>query len=270
AKLNNISQQALRLYDKEGLIHPIYVDETTGYRYYHIIQSARLDVIQYMKTSGMTLRQIQTLLDSGDNSAIKNLLSQQKISIDNEINRLNASRRAIDRTLENYHKYETLPASGNIFMEYIPERYIYSYSTEINFFDQNYTDFEYILRELKQHLTKKKLPMTYFCNVGTILRKDSILKDKYISNEIFLFVDKEDADISTEKIPAGTNICICADGFYEEKESAQKLISYIKENGYQIIGDYICEVLLEFPVFESPRRNMFLKMQIPVIPPKKK
>ena len=34
------------------------VDPVTGYRYYHIIQSAKLDLIQNMKVYGMTLRQI--------------------------------------------------------------------------------------------------------------------------------------------------------------------------------------------------------------------
>ena len=48
AKLNHISEQSLRLYDREGLLSPFVKDENTGYRYYHIIQSARLDMIQYM------------------------------------------------------------------------------------------------------------------------------------------------------------------------------------------------------------------------------
>ena len=39
AKLNRISQQTLRLYDREGLLTPMITDPNTGYRYYHIIQS---------------------------------------------------------------------------------------------------------------------------------------------------------------------------------------------------------------------------------------
>ena len=47
AKLNNVSEQTLRLYDKIGLFKPAYVDEKNGYRLYDIGQSARLDIIQY-------------------------------------------------------------------------------------------------------------------------------------------------------------------------------------------------------------------------------
>ena len=54
AELNHVSEQTLRLYDKEGLFVPRCVDPVTGYRYYHITQSARLDLIQNMKVYGMT------------------------------------------------------------------------------------------------------------------------------------------------------------------------------------------------------------------------
>ena len=37
---------------------PAYVDEHNGYRLYDIGQSARLDIIQYLKNLGMTLKEI--------------------------------------------------------------------------------------------------------------------------------------------------------------------------------------------------------------------
>ena len=85
AKLNQISQQTLRLYDREGLLTPMITDPHTGYRYYHIIQSARLDMIQYMKASGMTLKQIRPLLNEGNSQIIKQFLHQQQYAIDRQI-----------------------------------------------------------------------------------------------------------------------------------------------------------------------------------------
>ena len=70
AQLNHVSEQALRLYDREGLLKPQYIDAATGYRYYHITQSARLDLIQNMKVYGMTLRQIRAFLDENDAEAL--------------------------------------------------------------------------------------------------------------------------------------------------------------------------------------------------------
>ena len=62
AKLNNVTEQTLRLYDKMGLFKPAYVDEHNGYRLYDIGQSARLDIIQYLKNLGMTLKEIKEIL----------------------------------------------------------------------------------------------------------------------------------------------------------------------------------------------------------------
>ena len=107
--------------------------------------------------------------------------------------------------------------------------------------------------------------MIYFCNVGSILRKEMIDTKKFISTEIFLFVDndfKEEKGI--EVIPENDYICIYCDSFWKEKEYAQKLFQYIEEKRYEIIGDYICEVVVELPVFYQYERNMFIKLQIPV------
>jgi len=59
AELNHTSVQTLRYYDKIDLLKPLYVNEETNYRYYDIRQSAILDMIQYMKSLGMSLGQIK-------------------------------------------------------------------------------------------------------------------------------------------------------------------------------------------------------------------
>ena len=47
-----------------GLFKPAYVDEHNGYRLYDIGQSARLDIIQYLKNLGMTLKEIKEITDN--------------------------------------------------------------------------------------------------------------------------------------------------------------------------------------------------------------
>jgi len=66
AKLNNISSQTLRYYDQIGLIHPEWIDDATGYRYYDINQSAKLDLIYHMKSLGMSLESIRQLFEKKD------------------------------------------------------------------------------------------------------------------------------------------------------------------------------------------------------------
>ena len=264
AELNHVSEQTLRLYDKEGLLVPRCVDPVTGYRYYHIIQSAKLDLIQNMKVYGMTLRQIRSFLDSNDPAALRALLAEQANSIEERIRQLRRSQSAITRTLDNYRRYEAMPRTGEIFLEYIPERRIFRYSCDVNYFDQDESGYEYMLRQMKTNLVANNMPLSYFTNIGTIIRREHLVPDALFSNEVFLFVDEDDSSQAMETLPAASYLCLCSDEFSMEAENVRRLLDYVQTRGCEIVGDYICEVVVDFPMLDFDRRRMFYKAQIPV------
>ena len=264
AELNHVSEQTLRLYDKEGLLVPRCVDPVTGYRYYHIIQSAKLDLIQNMKVYGMTLRQIRSFLDSNDPAALRALLTEQADSIEERIRQLHRSQSAITRTLDNYRRYEAMPRNGEIFLEYIPERCIFRYSCDMNYFDQDESGYEYMLRQMKTNLVANNMPLSYFTNIGTIIRREHLVPDALFSNEVFLFVDEDDSSQAMETLPAASYLCLCSDEFSMEAANVRRLLDYVQTRGCEIAGDYICEVVVDFPMLDFDRRRMFYKAQIPV------
>lgn len=265
AQLNHISEQTLRLYDREGLLKAQEVDLKSGYRYYHILQSARIDLIQNMKMYGLTLKQIRDMLDSNDANVIRRNLEAQAEDIDSRLRQLSQARNTLIRVLENYKKYEALPKNGQIFLEYQAERRIYSCTCEQDFFEQDEAGYEYMLRQLKQHLVSHDIPLSLFCNIGTIIRQEQLEKNKISSKEVFLFVDENSLNEQCEVIPAATYVCLCCDDFAKEAENAAKLLDYIKQTGYKIAGDYLCEAIIDFPVLEEKKRHIFSKIQIPVV-----
>jgi DNA-binding transcriptional MerR regulator/effector-binding domain-containing protein len=264
AELNHVSEQTLRLYDKEGLLVPRCVDPVTGYRYYHIVQSAKLDLIQNMKVYGMTLRQIRSFLDSNDPAALREMLSEQAASIEERIRQLRRSQSAIMRTLDNFRRYEAMPQNGEIFLEYIPERHIFRYSCDVNYFDQDEIGYEYMLRQMKNNLVMNNMPLSYFTNIGTIIRREHLVPDALFSNEVFLFVDENNSSQAMETLPAASYLCLCSDEFSMEAENVRRLLDYVQTRGCEIVGDYICEVVVDFPMLDFNRRRMFYKAQIPV------
>lgn len=264
AELNHVSEQTLRLYDKEGLLVPRCVDPVTGYRYYHITQSAKLDLIQNMKVYGMTLRQIRSFLDSNDPAALRALLAEQADSIEERIRQLRRSQSAITRTLDNYRRYEAMPRNGEIFLEYIPARRIFRYSCDVNYFDQDESGYEYMLRQMKTNLVANNMPLSYFTNIGTIIRREHLVPDALFSNEVFLFVDENNSSQAMETLPAASYLCLCSDEFSMEAENVRRLLDYVQTRGCKIAGDYICEVVVDFPMLDFNRRRMFYKAQIPV------
>jgi DNA-binding transcriptional MerR regulator len=265
AALNHVSVQTLRYYDKIDLLKPVYVDQETNYRYYNIKQSAILDMIQHMKSLGMSLQQIKMQFEKEDINEIQKILKMQSKNIDKEIEKLNHMKKAAEACIENYNSYLKVPEEGYIELEFIPERKIFCFDGKINIYDHGLDTYEYILRELKKQVILQHLPMVYFCNVGSILRKEMIDADKFVSSEIFVFVDKDfDDSEGIEIIPANNYICIYFHSFWKEKEYAQRLFNYIDKKGYEIIGDYICEVVVELPIFYNNERNMFVKLQVPI------
>ena len=265
AKINAVTIQTLRLYDREGLLKPLIVDENTSYRYYHINQSARLDMIQYMKDYGMTLRKIKEHIKHKNVEDTVEFLKKRFVEIDQEIQSLKYNQKEIGRAIENYQRYENLPKNHQIFIEYIGERYIFKHQSEKNYFDQDGYGYELLLHELKKALIFKKLPLTYYRNVGTIMRKENMNPGNLLSDEAFVLVDENFRDSEdVERIPPGMYISMCSGDFYEEIELAERLIAEIEKRDLEIVGDYICEVITEFPAFRENVREMFFKIQIPI------
>jgi DNA-binding transcriptional MerR regulator len=264
AKLNQVTIQTLRYYDKIGLLKPMITDDESHYRYYDINQCARLDMIQYMKHLGMSLENIRVQFEQGDLNGFDDILDSQEKWINEKLKELQDMKRAVNHYRENIVKYMKAPKTGEVRIEYMKARRVFSYDAGINFYESDTDTWEYMIRGLKKQVTIQHLPMVKFCNVGSILRRALLEKRSFYSTEIFIFVDEEEE--TTEVLPAGHYLTIHFDDFYKEVDYGNALLDYAKEHHYEIIGDYICEVVVELPIFEE-KRNMFIKVQIPVKTP---
>lgn len=265
AKLNKISKQTLRLYDKMNLLKPLSVNEDTGYRYYSIGQSATLDMIQYYKEIGIPLQEIRKRLNAMNLDSMSSLLKDRYDYIETQLKKLKRDQKAIIRSIDNFNRYMSLPKIGKVFYEYISQRQIYTYHTGADFFSYSYYEYEYYLRIFKDYLLEHDFPITCFTNVGTIMRRNHFLSEKpdFYSDEFFVFIDDiENCPLEIETIPAGTYLSMCCREFDREKEYAEQLFELIRQKNYKPLGDYLCEVVAEYPNNENGQREIFYKMQI--------
>ena len=139
--------------NKKGLLKPAYIDKNNGYRFYDVRQSSKLDIIQTLQAYGMTLREIKSLLKSGAEPDVKEILRAQKLSISGKIAELKAIKRQIDIHIDNINRYENLQNYKSSFLLYMPDRQIYRYQTELDYFNcANDATYELMLRELKSHM----------------------------------------------------------------------------------------------------------------------
>ena len=85
AKLNRVSERALRLYQQKGILEPCEIDENTGYRYYGISQSTKLDMIMQLQFLGLSLDEIKEVNDRKDISLLKDIASNHLATIEEQL-----------------------------------------------------------------------------------------------------------------------------------------------------------------------------------------
>lgn len=265
ANFNHVSEQTLRYYDKLGILKPQEVDKETGYRYYSIKQSARLDMIQYMQSLNMSLKDISQQLKCCDISLIKNILEKKSIEIDEQFESIKLKKRALERAIVNYERYELSPPDGTIILEQIDKRWVYNFKTNINFYNYGIEVYEELLRNFKQDLEQKGLRNIYFCNTGNSITFENVTRRNFVSHELFVFVDREYvADEFIATINPETYLCIYCNKFDKEISYANRLLDEAHKRNYTVMGDYICEVIADLPDYNDNERGMFFRLQIPV------
>lgn len=265
AKTNGISEQTLRLYDKMKLLQPSEINAETGYRYYNIKQCAQLDQIQYFKSLGMNLAQIKEVFEGKDARTLRRILELQKENLKKQIEELRLAKQAVERDIESYHRYDAAPEEGTVVLEYMKERKYFCYDTKINCYSYGMDHYEHVVRSLKKNYALHNLPISYFCNVGSKLRKEYFQKGELWATEMLLFIEDDfKSDEGIEAIPEGLYLCMYCYGFNKEEESIKMLMDYIATHNYIVRGDCITEVLIEFPTFNHYDRNAFLKVQVAV------
>lgn len=266
AEMNQTTVPTLRLYDQLGLLKPRHVDGETGYRYYDINQNARLDMIAYMKELGMSLKEIQGVLEAEDIALIEQILARKNEQIHQQIRDLRLRHNAVERAIASIERYRKSPATGTIALEYIDRRYIWGISCPENFYEKDISSYEQALTDLRKALLEKNCPQIHSYNTGTSITRENFARGHFVADRVFIFTDQQAqaCGLSASVVDSGMYACIYLDHYDDEIACASKLLAFCRNNGYRIAGDYLCEVLTEFNVFDGDQRSMFLRLQVPV------
>lgn len=265
AELNRVGVSTLRLYDKLNLLKPQYVDQETGYRYYDIHQNARMDMIAYMRELGMSLAEIGDVFNREDLALIEEILARKNEQIHEQIRRLRAQHDAVERAIASVERYRKSPAAGVTSLEYIDRRFVWGVPCQSNFYAEGIDGYEKELARLRQELIDHGFDHIHSYNVGTSIRQEDFERENFVPEQTFVFTGaRSSAPGYTAVLDSGMYACIYLDGFEDEIPCARRLLRFCREKNYRVAGDYVCEVMTEFNVFDEDRRGMFLRLQVPV------
>ncbi|MCI7261749.1 MAG: MerR family transcriptional regulator [Clostridiaceae bacterium] len=263
AQMNHVSTQTLRLYARNKLLEPEYLDPETGYRYYTLDQCAKLDLIRALKSCRLSLDRIKEIFELSSQELLLQALEEQTGVLTKELYHLSVSRNNLLRVQKNLQVLNSLPPFGQVFFEYVPERKIDVQQTGFDFFALGYEGYDNMLRHMQNYLHEKQLPPSYFIIVGTIMEKEHFIQGTYTSHSAFIFVDDlYPATDSIRTLPQNTYLSLASDNPALESEYARKLYAEIYDREMVPCGDYICEVLTQFPLHHS--KQLIYKIQVPV------
>ena len=224
SKINSVSIQALRLYEKMGILKPAYINPTSGYRYYKEEQFIWIDIIKYCNYVKLPLKTLKNIFNNKDSKQIKELLLNHKEQIKNEIDYLTRVNNDINNLLKSMDDIK----NQNLLNVYISPLDRISIRTKKVDNNQNYHYLDQKMREVEMNMAKQHIG--YGSYSGVIYDKKFNPKEVFISYEDSLINDKE--------ITKGNYLTITFT--QDDMDKARKiLLKYIKDNKIKIDGDFI-------------------------------
>lgn len=100
AKKSRTPKKTIIYYDEFGILHPYYVAEN-GYRYYASKQLVLIENIKALQLTGLSLTEIKNILEVSDYDELSNFLSERISCIEEKINELNETKKALQKTIGN-------------------------------------------------------------------------------------------------------------------------------------------------------------------------
>lgn len=262
AKSRKITAETLRHYDRIGLLKPIKVDSETGYRYYSVLQYEKLGTILELRQLGMSIDEIKKYFDNRNLKQSVEILRSKHEDLKEKIEELKALELSIGEKIDHLEEISKASEYEGIFMKKVSGREIITFNRDI----KNEVDLGHASLELENSL-KEIAPIVASNRYGALIKKENIEeKGSLESVDVFLFIrDRKGLDEKhIVKIPQGTYACMYyRGGIWDRDQYLEKMLGYLKENAYEIVGDILQILQIDISVTDQSEEVLF-EIQIPV------
>ncbi|MGL5327635.1 MAG: MerR family transcriptional regulator [Peptostreptococcaceae bacterium] len=237
SKLQNISIETLRHYDRLGLLNAEYINEKTGYRYYSTKSFIKIYLIKQCKAIGLSLEEIKDIMDDYTSlESVLDIVKNQKEIINKKIIELNNIKSSIESLQSSIE--EALDVGLNeIFIKYNKQRKL----KKFNYTGRYTEEFEMNLRksilEVEQEYNGINLDIAFETSYEDLMVNDEILYTKTMMELPDYKINNSDDNIVTLK--EGNYLTYYFDdNFYDNKKYYDEVISYIKDNKINVVGEF--------------------------------
>ena len=235
-KLNNLSVQTLRHYEKVGLLNPSYINKETGYRYYSMKDFNTIDLIKQCKAMGLSLEEIKEVTNNYTSlESIVEILGNQKKLISLKIKELENIKKKV-ASLENKIDFSLQRGINEIFIKHNEERKFIQYNFKDRFSDEFEINLRQILLEVERDYENINAEIAF-----TISYEEAEKYGRAECKNVMINLGenmsyKNERRISMEK---GNYLTMFFDDTYRDSGKYYKrILEYIKNNNIKTVGDF--------------------------------
>lgn len=243
AKICGVRKQTLFHYDEIDIFKPAIIGEN-GYRYYSYTQIETFSVLATLRQLHVPLKEIKAHMDHRSPKALIRLLEEKRAEVDQQIARLNWSKKFIDTKIA-LTKEGLQATPGMIVCEDLPDEYLL-----ITGYHGSDGERE-IAEAVSEHLNlRQRLHIPSCYAIGGIIPRDSVTGEGYKYAAFYSVVEAADLQAIDQSRTAfdkgGRYLCLYDDhGYSRVHENCQKLLAYAAENRLTLAGDFYEDVILD-------------------------
>lgn len=233
AKLCGTTKETLRHYDSLGLLQPEHRGEN-HYGYYTAGQFFDFDLIDTLKETGCSLKEIQEFLQHHDTDHFVAFLKEKEKQLEEAGEKIARMQLFLKHTVE-MTEYALHTTHGEPKLVHCPEEYLIAlrvpegeHLTLVEMIDRMKDHFDY--------LYKRQLGEEY--QMGSVVLKENVLSGQYYDS---FFYTKIPERIENERLmikPEGDYIVMMYKGpFREIGQAYECMLKYVKDRGLSITGN---------------------------------
>ena len=240
SKLVQVSVPTLRYYDQVGLLKPVEVDGSTGYRYYSASQLPRLHRILALKSLGFELAQIAAVLDEGVTpEQMRGMLRLRHAQISQQLAEMQNQLVDVEVRLQQIEREEQL-SSYDVILKHVEPLLVASVRTLLPNHSAVGMLFGEVYEAIGSHVNKALAPNPERGGQTLVLWYDTEFKERDVDGAAAFMLRcpvPENGRMRVHELPAATMAATIHHGSYNTINQAHEaILTWIEANRYRIIG----------------------------------
>lgn len=267
SRMVQVSVPTLRYYDQVGLLRPVEVDRSTGYRYYSASQLPRLHRIVALRGLGFSLEQIGAMLEGVTSEQMRGMLLLRQAQINQQIAEAQSQLTEVEARLQQIEREEQISAY-DVILKHVEPLLIASVRTILPNHSAVGMLFGEVYEAMGSSVSKALGPNPENGGQTLVLWYDTEFKEHNVDGAAAFMLRcpvPESGRMRVHELPTGTFAATVHHGSYDTINQAHgAILTWIEANGYRIVGPDRELNLYHTPPIRQDNPSYVTEVQYPV------